>query len=102
MNTSVCSGNHIPCSYLGILGCGVYKNTEQIICMTATGDNNFLTDGIVEGTLLFIDTSSEFKSGLLNVFKYNSYRSPQYKLSKRKVPKADYIGKVLMAVTQYN
>ena len=72
INTSVCSGNHIPCSYLCILGCGGYKNTEQIICMTATGDNNFLSDGIVEGTLLFIDTSSKFKSGLLNVFKYNS------------------------------
>ena len=102
MNTAVHTGDHNPCGYLGILGCGGYKNTEQIICMTATGDNNFLTDGIVEGTLLFIDTSSEFKSGLLNVFKYNSDRSPQYKLSKRKVPKADYIGKVLMAVTQYN
>lgn len=101
MDNSIYEGSHAPCGYLGVLGCGGYTNTDHVICMTATGDNNFLADGIVEGTLLFIDTSSEYEKGLLNVFKYNSDRSPQYKLSKRKVPRAAYIGKVLMAVNQY-
>ena len=51
MNNSVYEGAHAPCGYLGVLGCGGYKNTDQIICLTATGDNNFLSDGIVEGTI---------------------------------------------------
>lgn len=101
MNTAVHMGDHNPCGYLDILGCGGYKNTDNVICMKASDGNHFLADGIIEGTLLFIDTSSEYQQGLLNVYKYETERSPQYKLSKRKVPKASYFGKVLMAVNQY-
>ena len=102
MNKSVYSGDHTPCGCLGVLGCGGYQNTDKVICMKASGDNNFLADGIVEGTLLFIDTDSQYQKGVLNVYKYNTTRLPQFKLSKRRVPKAVYVGKVLMAVTQYN
>lgn len=101
MNETVRTDAHAPCGYLGVLGCGGYKNTEKVICMTATGDNNFLAEGIVEGTILFIDTACEYQKGLLNVYKYDSVKAPQYKLSKRKVPRASYVGKVLMAVNQY-
>lgn len=101
MNNSVYEGAHAPCGYLGVLGCGGYKNTDQIICLTATGDNNFLSDGIVEGTLLFIDTNSAYQKGQLNVFRYKSERTPQYKLSRKKIPHAAFIGKVLMAINQY-
>ena len=102
MNNASHLDDHVPCGYLGVLGCGGYQNTDKVICMKASGDNNFLADGIVEGTLLFIDTGSQYQKGLLNVYKYSAARSPQYILSKRKIPKAVYVGKVLMAVTQYN
>lgn len=93
--------DHAPYGYAGILGCGGYANTDKVICMTATGDKNFTAEGIVEGSILFIDTSSEYQNGLLNVFKYKASRNPQYKLSRRKIPQASYVGKVLMAVNQY-
>jgi len=101
MKRTVHSNDHIPCGYLGVLGCNGYQNTDKVICMTATGDNNFLNEGIVEGTLLFIDTNGEYQKGQLNVFKYKAERTPQYKLSRRRVPQAAFVGKVLMAVNQY-
>lgn len=100
INTNI-TQEHVPYGCAGILGCGGYTNTDKVICMTVTTDGKFVDDGIVEGSLLFIDTSVEYQKGLLNVFKYKTQRSPQYKLSRKKIPKASYVGKVLMAVNQY-
>lgn len=101
MNSIVLSDKHAPCGYMGILGCNGYEKTDNIICLTANGDNNFLAEGIVEGSILFIDTSGKFQEGLLNVFKHKSNISPRYKLSRSKVAGATFVGKVLMAVNQY-
>lgn len=101
MNSIVLSDKHVPCGYMGILGCNGYEKTDNIICLTANGDNNFLNEGIVEGSILFIETNSKFQEGLLNVFKYKSNISPQYKLSRNKVAGATFVGKVLMAINQY-
>jgi len=101
MNSIVLSDTHVPCGYMGILGCNGYEKADKIICLTANGDNNFLNEGIVEGSILFIETSSKFQEGLLNVFKYKSNISPQYKLSRNKVAGATFVGKVLMAINQY-
>ena len=101
MNSIVLSDKHAPCGYRGILGCDGYDKADKIICLTANGDNNFLNEGIVEGSLLFIDTSSKYKEGLLNVFKFKANISPQYKLSRNKVAGATFVGKVLMAINQY-
>lgn len=101
MNSIAQSDNHVPCCYMGILGCNGYEKTDNIICLTANGDNNFLNEGIVEGSILFIETSSKFQEGLLNVFKYKLNISPQYKLSRNKVAGATFVGKVLMAINQY-
>lgn len=101
MNNIVQKNTHTPCGYMGMLGCNGYGNTSKVICLTASGDNNFLDEGIIEGTILFVDTGEEYKKGLLNVFKYKADQTPQYKLSRRKIPHATYVGKVLMAVNQY-
>lgn len=101
MNNIVQNDTHVPCSYMGMLGCNGYGNTAQIICLKASGDNNFLDEGIIEGSILFVDTGEEYQQGLLNVFRYKATRTPQYKLSRNKIPHAAYIGKVLMAVNQY-
>ena len=84
-----------------MLGCNGYEQIDNIICLTANGDNNFLNEGIVEGSLLFIDTNSKYQEGLLNVFKFKANISPQYKLSRNKVAGATFVGKVLMAINQY-
>ena len=84
MNCIVSKENMTPCGYYDILGCSGFMNTKHIVCMTANGDNNFVDEGIVEGTLLFIDTSQSFQKGLLNVLKYADGVEPQFKLSRKK------------------
>lgn len=101
MNTSASLEKHSPCYHAGIIGCDGYANAQNIICMTANDDNNFLQDGIVQGTLLFIDTDGTYEKGKLNVFRYKRDRSPQYKLSRTKIPKGIFVGTVLMAVNQF-
>ena len=83
MNSIVLSDKHAPCGYMGILGCNGYEKTDSIICLTANGDNNFLNEGIVEGSILFIETRSKFQEGLLNVFKYKSDNSPPIQTFKK-------------------
>ena len=101
MSNIILSDKHIPCGYMGILGCNGYEVSDKIICLTANGDDNFLNEGIVEGSILFVDTNGKYEEGLLNVFKYKSNISPQYKLSRNKVAGALFVGKVLMAINQF-
>ena len=90
-----------PCGFHDILGCQGY-NTKSVVCMTANGDNNFLNEGIVEGSILFIDTNQKYTQGQLNVFKYRENTNPQYRLSRTKVKDATFFGIVLLAINQYN
>lgn len=101
MNSIVAKENMTPCGYYDILGCSGFMNTKHIVCMTANGDNNFVDEGIVEGTLLFIDTSQSFQKGLLNVLKYADGVEPQFKLSRKKLSGTTQYGKVVLAVNQY-
>ena len=101
MNSIAQSDNHVPCGYMGMLGCNGYEQIDGIICLIANGDNNFLNEGIVEGSILFVDTGAEFQEGLLNVFKFRKDCSPRYKLSRNRIAGAAFVGKVLMAINQY-
>ena len=73
-------------------------NKVNKITFTANGDNNFVQDGIVENSLLFIDKSKNYEKNGLNVYKLPD---EQYKLSKTNIEKADYIGRVIMVTNQY-
>ena len=42
MNSIAQSDNHVPCGYMGMLGCNGYEQIDGIICLIANGDNNFL------------------------------------------------------------
>ena len=53
MNSITFSDKHPPCGYLGILGCNGYEKSESVVCLTANGDNNFLNEGIVEGSMTY-------------------------------------------------
>lgn len=91
---------HAPMGHMGVLGCGGY-NTDNVVCMVASAHNNFVCDGIVEGSLLFIDTASKCQRGNLNVYRYQNGRETEYKLSRKDVLQATFVGKVLMAVNQF-
>lgn len=101
MSNLILSDKHTPCGYGEILGCSGYGEVKNIVCMTANGDNNFLNEGIVKGSILFIDKDEKFQEGFLNVFKYKKKLSPQYKLSRTKIAGAAFFGKVIMTVNQY-
>lgn len=101
MKTAHLFEKHTPCMHAGVIGCSGYSEKNNIICLTASDDNNFLQEGIVQGTLLFVDADSTYEKGKLNVFRYKRERSPQYKLSRTKVPKGSFVGTVFMAVNQY-
>lgn len=101
MNSIVSRDKITPCGYRDILGCNGYE-PKNIVCVTANGDDNFLNEGIVEGTILFVDTSIKYKQGQLNVFKFKEEVSPQFKLSRTRVSGTAYVGKVLIAINQYN
>lgn len=101
MSNTALLEQHTPCRQAGLIGCGGYAKTNNIICLTASNDNNYISDGIVQGTLLFVDTDGAYEKGKLNVFQYKRERNPQYKLSRTKVPKGTFIGTVFMAVNQY-
>lgn len=101
MNNAALLEKHAPCMHAGVIGCEGYANTTNIICLTANDDNNFLEEGIVQGTLLFVDADSTYEKGKLNVFRYKRKQNPQYKLSRSKVPKSAFVGTVIMAVNQY-
>lgn len=101
MNSIVSIEKITPCGYKDILGCNGY-DLKNIICVTANGDDNFLNEGIVEGSILFVDTGIKYKQGQLNVFKFKEETSPQFKLSRTKLTGTAYVGKVLITINQYN
>lgn len=88
---------HPPQKLRGFLGCCGYGSTD-LICLIANGDNNFVQDGIVENSLLFIDKNKSYEKNGLNVYKLPD---EQYKLSKTNIEKADYIGRVILVTNQY-
>ena len=101
MNQAIQIQEHAPASCMGILGCDGYPNADKIICLYASAHNNFISEGIVEGSLVFVDTDCDCLRGNLNVYRRLNCREPQYKLSRKEIPQAAFVGKVLMAVNQF-
>lgn len=89
--------SHPPQKLRGLLGCCGYSSGD-LICLIANGDNNFVQEGIVENSLLFIDKNKEYESDRLNVYQFPN---EQYKLSRTNVDRADYIGRVILVANQY-
>jgi hypothetical protein len=90
---------HEPAGYEDILGCSGYPNQESIACFLANGDNNFLNEGIVQNSLLYIDTKGRYEEGKLNVFD-RSDEEPRFKVSRSKVKNAQFFGRVILIVNQ--
>ena len=101
MNKPGWDQGHIPMGYMDVLGCGGYTNTDKIICMIASAHNNFISDGIVEGSIIFIDTEVECHRGNLNVYQCRQGAKTHYKLSRKEPLNAAYIGKVVMAINRF-
>lgn len=101
MNQAIQIQEHAPASCMGILGCNGYPNTDKVICFYASAHNNFISEGIVEGSLVFVDTDCEYRRGNLNVYRYQNGKEIQYKLSRKENLQATFVGKVLMSINQF-
>ena len=99
---NIASDKYCPCKHKNIIGVFDKKHGRDLVCLIANDDNNFLKEGIVEGSLLFVDRNEEYIDGSLNVFEFNDNREPKYKLSRTIVNDASYIGKVMITMNQYN
>ncbi len=100
MNTICVILKHAPCSVNGIVGCDRYENTDSIICLIANNDNNFLNEGIVEKSIIFVDTKGIYELGKLNVFE-QKYKIPKFKISRTQLPEAGFVGRIIMTANQY-
>ena len=100
MNTLIRSESHRPCCSDGVLGLSGYTGVESIICFTANGDNNFLNEGIVETSVLFVDTAKECREGLLNVYRRANAETP-FKVSRTPIDGAEYFGRIILTVNPY-
>lgn len=101
MSTLCDISKHAPCSLNGIVGCNCYSNTDSIICFIANGDNNFLNEGIVEKSILFVDSGGTFEAGKLNVFEQEN-NTPKFKISRAQLSDGRFIGRVVMCANQYD
>lgn len=90
-----------PCYSENTLGCSGFRNTKNIVCLIVNDENNFIDNGIVEGSILFVNTKAIYKPDKINVYKYNEERQPQYKLSNGGEKDAKYFGRVVMAINQF-
>ncbi|NLA66533.1 MAG: hypothetical protein GX862_11610 [Leucobacter sp.] len=100
MSTLCDISKHAPCSLNGIVGCNCYSNTDSIICFIANGDNNFPNEGIVEKSILFVDSGGTFEAGKLNVFEQENH-NPKFKISRTQLSDGRFIGRVVMCANQY-
>lgn len=100
MNTICIISKHAPCSVNGIVGCDRYENTDSIICLIANNDNNFLNEGIVKKSIIFLDTKGKYEPGKLNVFE-REHELPKFKISRTQLPEAGFVGRIIMTANQY-
>lgn len=87
----------------GVLGFEGYDDTG-LFSIFSNGDHHFLLQGISEGSLLVVDTQKRFKQQGLNVFKTDVIVNGinQLKLSMSRIKGADYVGRVIMSINQYD
>lgn len=101
MSAVCCPEIHPPKMVRDVIGIGGFERErrESVVCLHANDDNNFLKEGIVRNSLVYVDTSAEFKDGALNVFKTGG--KVPFKLSRTTIPDKEYIGRIFLTVNQY-
>lgn len=87
----------------GVLGFQSFPGTD-LFCVPANGDNNFLSYGIVENTLLIVDRKKLFWETALNIFQtaQMSHGAAQLKLSSVWLADASYVGRVILSANLYS
>ena len=87
----------------GVLGFQGYPETD-LFCVPVNGDNNFLSYGIVENSLLIVNRKGPFAPTALNVFQkgQTSHGEAQLKLSPVWLTDASYMGRIILSANLYS
>ncbi len=101
MSAVCCPEIHPPKMVRDVIGIGGYDRVRRtsVVCMHANNDNNFVEEGIVQNSVVFVDTSAEFTEGCLNVFKTDGVIP--FKLSRTIIPEMEYVGRIILTINQY-
>ncbi len=85
-----------------MIGLGNYS-LRNPLCLIANGDNNFLSYGIAENSLLIVDPEQPFEDGKLSALrKINPVAGePLFKLSVSLIGGYEYAGRVFLTINQY-
>ena len=76
--------------------------SEDVVCFIADDGNHFTKYGITEGMLLIFDKNKSFKEGHLSCYADTlSDGTKEYRLSNMEQPDSIYIGRMVMAVRNY-
>ena len=102
MNQLCYTEKHQPQSRYDVIGLGGFDpdRTEPVFCLLANDDNNFLNEGIVLNSQLFVDPNTEFREGALNVFRQKDDTYP-FKLYRTVFPGGEFVGRIIMTVNYY-
>ena len=88
---------HSPCIGSNVLDIDGFECKDSIFCIMTNGDSNFFYFGIVEDSILFVDSDLDFDEGMINVYLKDD---GTYKLSRTALDK-EYKGRVIMSVNIY-
>ena len=100
MNTLIRSQHHRPRINNDVIGLDGYANTDSVVCLIANEDNNFLNEGIVENSILFVDTAKEYREGSLSIYQLTNADTP-FMLSRTPVGGAEYFGRIILTINPY-
>lgn len=95
--TTLAPLKHTPDYNEGVLGCRGYAPIG-IIALTAGDVGHFIQKGIVDGSIVFVQTLYPFEEDQVNVFFVNDEEGEHYKLSTKKIS-GRYVGQAVGAFT---
>lgn len=75
---------------------GMFEEPESVFCLVADTGDKFLNKGIVNDSLVFVDSNLPCSENKLNVY---CLPGGYYRLSEKDDPDAFYAGRVIMSVT---
>ena len=88
---------HTPDFREGVLGCRGYP-PMGMIALTAGDEGHFIQQGIIDGSIVFVQTLYPFEEGKINVFYVNDEDGEHYKLSMKRIF-GKYIGQAVGSFT---
>lgn len=94
--------DYIPGSCGDVIGVAGYQPKGKIVSYVANDSRGILPHGIVNGSVIFVDTKASYKEGDLIVIKDSRNKKDGVRISKalNKVEK-DFKGKIFLVTTTY-